>query len=123
MNHAAQHDLIDMSQRRIHVGVAQLKQARTAHPLECGEQADQTRDHKQNVCESGHVGHGKPAGTGKPATTGIEHAETKANQKGVDNGIEKAEAKQTKHKKSKTRKWKKSDKDMKAAPAATPVKK
>lgn len=42
--------------------------------------------------------HGK--GKGKPATTGIDHAETKANAHG-DRGIEKAEAKQARHKRHK----------------------
>jgi len=36
-------------------------------------------------------------GHGRPATTGIEHAETKANAHG-DRGIENAEAKQAAHK-------------------------
>ena len=36
-------------------------------------------------------------GGGKPATTGLEHAETKANSHG-QHGIENAEAKQAKHK-------------------------
>ena len=36
-------------------------------------------------------------GGGKPATTGLEHAETKANSHG-QRGIENAEAKQAKHK-------------------------
>jgi hypothetical protein len=47
-----------------------------------------------------HGNHGN-----KPAATGIEHAETKANANG-DKGIENAEAKQEKHKKGKTTKTK-----------------
>ena len=38
-------------------------------------------------------------GGGKPATTGLEHAETKANPHG-DRGIENAETKQAQHKDS-----------------------
>ncbi|PYV99950.1 MAG: hypothetical protein DMG86_13580 [Acidobacteria bacterium] len=34
----------------------------------------------------------------KPAQTGLEHGEAKANPKGVQHGIENAEAKQTAHK-------------------------
>lgn len=40
--------------------------------------------------------HGR--GGGKPATTGVDHAETKANAHG-DRGIENAETKQAQHKK------------------------
>ena len=42
--------------------------------------------------------HGKGQSGGKPATTGLEHAETKANAHG-ERGIEKAETKQAAHKK------------------------
>jgi hypothetical protein len=35
-------------------------------------------------------------GGGKPASTGLEHAEATANSKGVENGIENAESKQGK---------------------------
>jgi len=45
--------------------------------------------------------HGK--GKGKPATTGLEHAETTANPHG-QKGIENAETKQAQHKKHKSRK-------------------
>ena len=76
-----------------------------------------------SVAFAGQHGNGKPAGAGKPATTGLEHAETKANKNGVDNGIENAEAKQAKHKKSKTHKSKMTHKTMEAAPASTGVKK
>ena len=48
--------------------------------------------------------HGK--GRGKPATTGLEHAETTANPHG-QKGIENAETKQAAHKKHKSRKHKK----------------
>lgn len=41
--------------------------------------------------------HGRGGG-GRPATTGLDHAETKANAHG-DRGIEKAETKQAAHKK------------------------
>jgi hypothetical protein len=34
----------------------------------------------------------------KPATTGIEHAETKANTNGVNHGLDNAESKQATHK-------------------------
>ncbi len=37
---------------------------------------------------------------GKPSQTGVEHAETVANPKGVQHGIENAEAKQDLHKAS-----------------------
>ena len=40
---------------------------------------------------------GKKGGGGRPATTGLEHAEMKANPHG-DRGIENAEAKQALHK-------------------------
>lgn len=40
---------------------------------------------------------GKKGGGGKPATTGLEHAEATANPNG-QRGIENAEAKQAKHK-------------------------
>ena len=40
-------------------------------------------------------------GHGKPSQTGIEHAEGVANPKGVQHGIENAEAKQSLHKGSK----------------------
>jgi len=47
--------------------------------------------------------HGKGKGGGKPATTGLEHAETTANPHG-QKGIENAETKQAQHKKHKSRK-------------------
>jgi hypothetical protein len=45
-------------------------------------------------------------GGGRPATTGLEHAETKTNSHG-QRGIENAEEKQAEHKKSKHAKHKK----------------
>jgi hypothetical protein len=42
-------------------------------------------------------GHHGSSGGGRPATTGLEHAETKANPHG-ERGIENAEAKQAAHK-------------------------
>ena len=47
-------------------------------------------------------------GQGKPATTGLEHAEATANAHG-EKGIENAETKQSEHKKDKSKKhwWKK----------------
>jgi hypothetical protein len=59
----------------------------------------------------------KPAKQGKPATTGVENAETKASPQG-QKGIENAETKQAAHKKSKTSKTKKS-KSKKSAAATT----
>jgi len=47
------------------------------------------------VAQRGH--HQGSLGGGRPATTGLEHAETKANSHG-DRGIENAEAKQAAHK-------------------------
>jgi len=44
-------------------------------------------------------GHGRGQGGGKPATTGLEHAENTANPHGVNHGIENAEAKQGNRKK------------------------
>ncbi len=44
---------------------------------------------------------GHHGGHGKPSQTGVEHAETVANPKGVQHGIENAEAKQSLHKGSK----------------------
>jgi len=44
---------------------------------------------------------GRSGGHGKPSQTGIEHAEAVANPKGVQHGIENAEAKQSLHKGSK----------------------
>jgi len=41
------------------------------------------------------------SGGHKPSQTGLEHAETVANPKGVQHGIENAEAKQSLHKSSK----------------------
>ena len=43
------------------------------------------------------------SGGGRPATTGLDHAETKANAHG-ERGIENAEAKQAAHKKKKQKK-------------------
>jgi hypothetical protein len=53
----------------------------------------------------GHGGHGKPA------VTGIEHAETVANPHGVSHGIDNAEAKQAEQ--SKAKKSKKGKKSVK----------
>jgi hypothetical protein len=55
-------------------------------------------------------GQGKKGGAGKPATTGLEHAESTANPHG-DRGIENAEAKQA------TNKDKDKDKDKGKAKA------
>lgn len=44
---------------------------------------------------------GKRGGQGKPSQTGVEHAETVANPKGVQHGIENAETKQSLNKGSK----------------------
>ena len=44
---------------------------------------------------------GHRGGHGKPSQTGVEHAEAVANAKGVQHGIENAEAKQSQHKGSK----------------------
>jgi hypothetical protein len=44
---------------------------------------------------------GRRGGQSKPPQTGVEHAETVANPKGVQHGIENAEAKQSLHKGSK----------------------
>ena len=44
---------------------------------------------------------GHRGGHGKPSQTGVEHAEAVANSKGVQHGIENAEAKQSLHKGSK----------------------
>jgi hypothetical protein len=44
---------------------------------------------------------GRRGGQGKPPQTGVEHAETVANPKGVQHGIENAETKQGLHKGSK----------------------
>lgn len=52
--------------------------------------------------QRGHGG-GRPANTGRPTTTGLEHAETRANSHG-QRGIENAEAKQAAHKKAKHKK-------------------
>jgi hypothetical protein len=49
------------------------------------------RGHHQGSSSTGSTG------TGRPATTGLEHAETRANSHG-DQGIENAEAKQAEHK-------------------------
>ena len=64
-----------------------------------------------------HGNHGN-----KPATTGLEHAETKANANG-DKGIENAEAKQAEHKKTKTKasKTKHSKKHTTSASTSTPA--
>lgn len=56
--------------------------------------------------QRGHGG-GRPANTGRPATTGLDHAETKANSHG-QRGIENAETKQAVHKKSRHKKHHKS---------------
>ncbi len=56
--------------------------------------------------QRGHGG-GRPANTGRPATTGLDHAETKANSHG-QRGIENAETKQAEHKKPKHKKHNKS---------------
>jgi hypothetical protein len=69
----------------------------------------------------GHGGHGKPAGAGKPATTGLEHAEATANPKG-DKGIETAEAKQDAHKGKKGKSGKvKTHKHSKASTTTAPA--
>ena len=44
---------------------------------------------------------GHRGGHGKPSQTGVEHAEAVVNAKGVQHGIENAEAKQSLHKGSK----------------------
>ena len=56
-------------------------------------------------------GRGPSPGAGRPATGGIEHAETKANPQGVSHGIENAESKQAAHKGDKDVDKDKDDKD------------
>jgi len=63
----------------------------------------------------------KPAKQGKPATTGVENAETKASPQG-QKGIDNAEAKQATHKKSKSKTSKtKKSKSKKAAATTQPA--
>ena len=53
------------------------------------------------MCATASAQHGK--GKGKPATTGVDNAETKANAHG-QRGLENAESKQAAHKKKKHKK-------------------
>ncbi len=62
---------------------------------------------------------GRSGGHGKPSQTGIEHAEAVANPKGVQHGIENAEARQSLHKGSKkTNKGKTKDKHKSQKPSS-----